>query len=165
MSITRTYTFSDSNKLINSQLESEIGNIVDTLNSGEYIENFVTDSSPQNFPTSGQYGNLITLNLPLGDWELTASIGAANANSSSVTSWIAGITNSYSGPNNAGYNLYNYGQQGINPSSSPTINTYINLYRRFLSSSAFTIYLRYGGTYTSGPPVAFGIFRARRRPV
>lgn len=124
---------------------------------GEYIEAIVTTLT--NFPTSTQYGDLGSLALTKGDWDVSMMVLAAN-NGAVMTNWEAGIGTA-TGNSTTGI------QSGVNDlEGNPTSATArqcitIAPFRVNLSADT-TYYGKVSSTYTGGPPQYRGRISARR---
>jgi len=123
---------------------------------GEYIESVI--DTAQNFPTSTQYGDLTSISLTAGDWDVTETF-RASLNSSTCTDVSCGISvtsgNSTTGLV-AGSNLFLL--------APPTASYGTNMgftYRVSLASTT-TVYFKIMATYSLGNPQARGRISARR---
>jgi hypothetical protein len=120
---------------------------------GEYIESVVGVISA---PTSTQYGDLTSISLTAGDWDVTAvtmfnSNGAtwsACGNGISVTSGNSG-TGLVLGSNRLGSN---FASSSTTPIAQSSV---IPSYRMSLSSTT-TVYLKFTATYSAGTPQTYG---------
>lgn len=126
---------------------------------GEEIRSSITTAT--NFPTSGNYGDLTSISLTAGDWDVTAQILAIQ-NGSTTTAVEVGIS-STSG--NSGTGLVAADNQldftPPNATTNPTVATIANY--RVPVSGTTTYYLKYRATYSAGNPQARGRLSARRR--
>lgn len=126
---------------------------------GEYISS--TISSPTNFPTSGQFGDLTHINLTAGDWDVSAALwGAVGANWSNFAIGISSST----GNSSTGLTLGdNYIQNIFATTSSIPSQQGLSIpsYRVSLAGST-TIYLKYFANWTVTVPTAQGRISARR---
>ncbi len=124
---------------------------------GEYVESVI--SSPTNFPSTGTFGDLTSITLTAGDWDVTAMMDATK-NGATTTEIGAGIS-STSG--NSGTGLV----AGINfmRSAGPTAvnrdGVTVASYRASLSGTV-THYLKYTADFSVATPQATGRLSARR---
>lgn len=127
---------------------------------GEYVS--ASQSSFTNTPSSGTYGDLGSIALTAGDWDIFYSVVLLSAASSSITEFRAGIGtvtgNSATGLT-FGLNAVNTGN--AMPSGSNSAGPYVFVQRASLTGST-TYYAKVRATYTSGPPQYAGIIYARR---
>ncbi len=131
----------------------------ETKTIGEYLSTATLVSV--NFPTSGNYGDLVSQTLPAGDWEFDFCY-TANANGASVPTISIGIStvtgNSSGGliPGN------NWAENSAGPVSGATqASGCVNW--RFNTSSALTYYAKYSANYTVATPKLLGTLKIRRR--
>lgn len=125
---------------------------------GEYID---AAAAATNFPASATFGDLTSISLTAGDWDVGV-IGQVNNNSAVPTGlYLIGASinsgNSGTGLTDGTTDLSLQGfftGTNIIPVSLPRI--------RFSLSSTTTVYLKYYATYTGGPPKAAGSLTARR---
>jgi hypothetical protein len=125
---------------------------------GEYISSFI--SSPVNFPTSNQFGDLTNIVLTPGDWDISLFL-EFNKNGATITGNTVGGIGTASGNNATGLNEGdNYGSIGISTladNSSMCIPAW-----RVSILGTTTYYFKYGSNYIGGPPKAVGRISARR---
>lgn len=125
-------------------------------NMGEYIS---ATAASTNFPTSPNRGDLTSISLTAGDWDVTVQAGAAQ-NSSNVNSWAIGVSttsgNSSTGLTDGDTELFQNA-----PTSSTDCSATLSAVRFSLSSTT-TVYLKYLAVYSSGTPKAYGRISARR---
>jgi hypothetical protein len=124
---------------------------------GEQVESRVNATS---FPTTGNWGDLTSISLTAGDWDVTATYDA-NANGATVSDILIGISTT-TGNSTAGLivgytRLANAGPTATNHSSMALPN-----YRATLSGS-FTMYLKYSADFSVATPQAAGRISARRK--
>ena len=122
---------------------------------GEYIESNITTAT--NVPTSTQYGDLTSISLTAGDWDVSADI-RFYLNGATCTEVSGGIktTSGNSAPVEPAF-----GGSGPPPTSAYSSAIHVSS-AQFLLASTTTIYLKYEATYPAGTPQARGIIRARR---
>lgn len=130
---------------------------------GEYIESVVADV---NSPTTGQYGDLTSISLTPGDWDV-AVVAYLDRNGATYTvdgAFQIGIS-TVSGNTNAGttlgdnilYFVNQTGSLSMSSSSSSVSNYRMNL------TTTKTVYAKYRAEYTAGgPPRWSGRLSARR---
>lgn len=126
---------------------------------GEYISSAALNLT--NAVTTNQYGDLVSITLTAGDWDISYS-ARWNINGATWSDGFFGVS-STSGNNGTGLTAAN-SQDGNWASSSTTpltFNSSISGIRVTLSSST-TYYLKYFSLYTVGTPAARGEIRARR---
>lgn len=126
-------------------------------NVGQYIEALQTSAT--NFPTNSTYGDLGSLALTAGDWNVTL-IGTASANGASVTSWALGIGTT-TGNSAAGVTFGVNGLQGLPPTSTALSSLSVAEFRVSLAAPA-TYYCKVIATYTVATPQYIGRCSARR---
>ncbi len=123
---------------------------------GQYISSVTATAT--NFPATTVFGDILSMPLTPGDWDITAVL-AFEPNGSTSTNFTIGIS-SFSGTSSTGLS------NGINRltrtlGSSGTDNTTVpNI--RFSVFSSTTVYLKYVATYSAGQPQAIGSLIARR---
>lgn len=125
---------------------------------GEYIESVIT--SDTNFPATGEYGDLTSISLTAGDWDVWTS-GTSKANGATVVHIRFGIS-ATSG--NSAIGLVS-GDNLIFTSAVPTAATDSGMqvppYRVSLSGTT-TYYLKFLGEFSAATPQAIGKIAARR---
>jgi hypothetical protein len=123
---------------------------------GKYIESVV---SAVNFPTTTQYGDLTSIDLPPGDWDVTmqffADFGGVTA--SEFTYGISQTTGNSATGLVLGSNREQVVQTAIQASWPGTIAGY-----QQSVTVTTTIYAKFKATYTVGTPNAYGRLSARR---
>lgn len=131
--------------------DAEVGEI------GEYIEGLQTTLT--NFPASGTLGDLASVYLTAGDWDVTAMLDA-QPNGATTTTMDIGISvtsgNSATGLT-SGVNRF----FALGPTSATGQPLYVPAYRMSLAS-ATTAYLKYEASYSVATPQARGRISARR---
>lgn len=175
VNVTRTYRFADGIPLVNSQLDSELSNIVDRINknisyvtANVYKTSIVLSSNALIFQGNGVNWDLTSIALTNGEWDIWATAGMRVIGTDVVTRWGAGLWSvsgdtafdaSASFPNN---------QVSVIPSitSTPTGNNYnyLNIlpFRFNVTPSSQTLYLKLVANYSAGTPTGFGSIVARR---
>lgn len=126
-------------------------------NVGEYVEGVT--STRTNFAANGTFGDLTSISLTAGDWDVTAFIGVY-LNGSTTTSYDFGISTT-SGNSSTGLLEYTNFIGGYPPTTTINTGATIPGYRVSLASTT-TYYLKYRGNYTVGTPQANGRLSARR---
>lgn len=129
-------------------------------NVGEYIESVVANISA---PTSGQFGDLTSISLTAGDWDISASVyWDSNGATWTNTQLAIGTTSGNSGAGT----VLGSSRFSTNWSSSSTTPTEFDVYvpvLRVSLSGTTTYYQKYLATYSAGgPPKAYGRLSARR---
>lgn len=127
---------------------------------GEVISSSVANV---NAATSGTYGDLTSITLSAGDWDVYI-IGGWNQSGSTWQATRFGISTT-SGNSTTGLT---FGQTEFNNSfaSSATTPTLVSANLgpvQFQLTGSTTVYFKYRSTYTGGPPTASGTIIARRR--
>lgn len=124
---------------------------------GELISSVV--SSATNFPGSGSYGDLTSISLTAGDWDVSVLI-VAQANGATVTSFDAGIS-STSGNSSTGLVTGDNSAETSGPNAASFTTLTIPPYRVSLSATT-TYYLKYTAAFSVATPRAVGRISARR---
>lgn len=126
---------------------------------GEYTSSNV--SSFTNFPTSTQYGDVVSVTLSAGDWDISGNV-VTKLNGATFTSddFFGGI--GLTSGNNAPIAAPDggYFESGA-PVSGGDRSIPLTPYRVSISGST-TYFLKIRATYSSGPPQYKGMLRARR---
>jgi hypothetical protein len=123
---------------------------------GEYVTSAVTSNT--NFPTSTQYGDLTSITLTAGDWDIWV-FGSPQENGGTTTNVEVGFS-STSGNSSTGLTrgntscIYAIGTPNFPP---------VFIQGRVSISGSTTYYFKYFATYTSTAPVMRGTISARRR--
>ena len=127
-------------------------------NIGEYV---ASDASSA-FPSSGSVGNLTSISLTAGDWDVSVSCRAIGIATCSVTDVFMGAsTNS----GNTFTGLTRYTSTEWAPSSAATGVFTFPLSKssiRFSLASTTTVYFKVFATYTTATPNVDGAITARR---
>lgn len=129
---------------------------------GAYVESVV--SSWTNLPASGDYGDLTSITLPAGDWDITGTVEFW-INDAVFTSTMCNIGVSYD-PGNA-FSDANMGENFFSDDTIPTTWNFffrnIPSYRREIFGTVTYYFKVYFPTYTSGNPQYKCRFSARKR--
>ncbi len=123
---------------------------------GQYISSVSVGLT--NFPTSTQYGDLLSMSLTPGDWDVAVVL--YQAAETGVTRAFAGISTT-TGNNSAGLVL---GDSLMEFNPAPATNntaTSIPAFRMSLAATT-TVYLKFNATYSANIPQARGRLSARR---
>lgn len=124
---------------------------------GEYVASVSTSNT--NYPTTLQYGDLTSISLTAGDWDVSAQISAALI-SGVVTQIRIGISTT---TGNSGTGLTEGDTLMIFPGPTATNNQGSNIETLRVSLSGTTThYLKYYASYTVAAPIANGRISARR---
>jgi hypothetical protein len=127
---------------------------------GQYIESIATDTVAV---TSTNYGDLTSISLTAGDWDVSAVVYWDNTGATwTLAQFGISTTSGNSGTGLvAGQNFIS--NQWASSATTPTILTgSIAPYRMSLASTT-TVYLKYRSTYSAGgPPHSQGRLSARR---
>lgn len=124
---------------------------------GEYV---VSAVGPVNFPATSVYGDLTSISLTAGDWDVDGTLmmngGTVNQSLSVGISTTSG--NSTTGLSNGD----NWVNTGVTETAGATNAFYSIPSVRFSLAVTTTVYLKYAATYTGTTPAAFGRLSARR---
>ncbi len=123
---------------------------------GEYIESVVALTS---FPTTGQWGDLASISLTPGDWDVSASF-SATANGGTVSSVNIGVSTT-SGNSGSGLVGGSNSNSAIGPTTLYDSSVSVVPYRVSISATT-TYYLKYLSVFTVATPKAAGRLSARR---
>jgi hypothetical protein len=124
---------------------------------GEYVS--ASDSAGTNFPASTVFGDLLSISLTAGDWDVTGIV-EAELNGATLTNWLMGI-GLVAGNNQTGLNNGDNRVEGFNPTASSR-STYTCPGWRLSINATTTVYLKYFANYSAGTPKAYGRLSARR---
>ncbi len=125
-------------------------------NVGEYLEAIV--SAGTNYPASTVWGDLTSLTLTAGDWDVTLKV---QSTATSLTTTIyAGISTSSGATSGLSNNPLNYAQDTLVGSIAQTHTQIVSV--RVRVSASTTYYAKYNATYSSTAPTALGVLSARR---
>ncbi len=126
---------------------------------GEYIESVV---GATNVPASGTFGDLTSISLTAGDWDVTGAIHYEmnNASTSGEQHGISSTSGNSSSGTTLGSNRFN-GSWTASTLAPLTFDGYIPAYRVSIASTT-TFYLKYLVTYTVATPQGQGRLSARR---
>lgn len=127
---------------------------------GEYVSS--TTAALTNFPSNGNYGDLASISLTAGDWDVMVfvhansnggtwsrlDVGASTSSGGSSTGLVDGDTRSL--------------QIWANSATTPLRHSPSIPRIRFKLTATTTIYLKYRADYTAGQPNATGTISARR---
>lgn len=126
---------------------------------GEYSESII--STAQNAPTSTQYGDLTSLSLTAGDWDVMGMVTWVG-NGATWTAVRSGISLT-SGNSTTGLTAgSNIGFSSFGSTSTVITGQNHTLLMRYSFSSTTTVYLKYRADYSAGTPQAQGSLKARR---
>jgi hypothetical protein len=125
---------------------------------GEYVESIV---SATNFTASGVWGDLTSISLTSGDWDVSVC-GGEEAGPNGPESFELAISTT-SGNNANGISVSNSARTfyGADPDAGGSAVISIAPYRITLQTST-VVYLKYWATYSGGAPIASGRISARR---
>lgn len=127
-------------------------------NVGEYI-NASNGASYINFPATTVAGDLLSISLTGGDWDVSGLVNA-NLNGATMSGWLGGISTT-TGNSFTGLVLGDTRADGVTPSANYDVTVSIPAVRVSLASTT-TVYLKYYAAYTAGQPRATGRISARR---
>lgn len=114
---------------------------------------------PTNFPTSTQWGDITSISLTAGDWDVTGVI-YAQANSATVTKVQMAITTT-SGNSTAGFIVGDNAIGVYLPTNTADSSGTIPSVRVSLSETT-VVYLKFNATFSAATPQAYGRISARR---
>lgn len=112
-----------------------------------------------NFPATGVIGDLTSISLTAGDWDVSA-LAEFTANGATSTSVTMGIDTVAGNSGNCGVVGVSR-QQCLVPTAATDSSGSVPAYRISVSGTT-TVYLKYTASYTIGTPQAAGSIRARR---
>jgi hypothetical protein len=128
----------------------------DALNVGEYIESIVT---AVNFPATGVIGDLTSISLTAGDWDISA-FATPQRNGATWTAVATGIT-ATSGNSTTGRVVGSNWGEIVPGAANDSAVVAVPNYRVSLAGTT-TYYLKMQGTFTVATPVNYGRLSARR---
>lgn len=168
--VTPTNTVTLTNKTLTSTantitLDAAAGNPIKGTNTNDsaaagYVGQNAQDADAAvSFATTAQWGDLSTITLEAGDYEIGGAVTQA-ANGATVTAFQIGISTT-SGNSSSGLTLGLNQFQGLPASATSNASIAIPHYR--ISLSAQTIYyLKFFASYSVATPQAYGSLTARR---
>ena len=122
---------------------------------GEYLESII--SSPVNMPTSTQWGDLTSISLTAGDWDVNGIV-SFELNGATATGEYAGGLSSTTGNSTPAI-----GSRCSTLAPTASVISSVSLPNiRFSLASTTTVYLKYSGVFSAGTPQSTGAIRARR---
>jgi len=132
----------------------------DSAGAGNYGE-FISSVSvtTKNFPTSTQFGDVLSMTVPAGDWDVTGVL-YTTANGATVTEVSEGISTT-SGNSSAGLVFADNQVYALPPTLSADSGSSIPVYRMSFASPT-TVYLKFRAAYSVATPKASGRLSARR---
>lgn len=116
-------------------------------------------STLTNFPTTTQYGDLTSISLTAGEWDVSATI-TSNLNSSTATDNALAISTT-AGNSSSGFVTGDNFLEFVTPTAATNSSCSIPVHRIAVSATT-TVYLKYRATYSAGNPRAAGRISARR---
>lgn len=127
---------------------------------GEYVSSLAGFS---NAPTSTQYGDLTTISLSAGDWDVSM-IGKWTRNGATWSYADILIATAGAGNNPADLVSGDNTDAFAFASTATAIEDFVQVVppRRYSISATTTFYFKYSATYTGGPPRLRGRITARR---
>lgn len=125
---------------------------------GEYVSS-TTVANP-NFPSTGNWGDLLSISLTAGDWDITATFDAF-ANGATVTDALIGLSQT-SGNSTTGLNAGDNRFATAGPTSNNHVSLYVPNYRLATSAST-TVYLKYSADFSVATPKIQGARISARR--
>lgn len=127
-------------------------------NIGEIISS--TISTPTNFPLTGVYGDLTSISVTAGDWDISGGV-FQTANAATVTEVSMGISTT-TGNSTAGLVGGDNRIDGIGAVTGTRNAGYVVASYRASLTATTTYYLKYESNFTVATPQAVGRISARR---
>jgi hypothetical protein len=124
---------------------------------GEYVASVITSST--NFPSTGTYGDLTSISLTAGDWDVDAVIDVSK-NGATITGILFGISVT-TGNSSTGLQAGDSRSSCFLPTASDNGSGSIPRFRKSLSGTT-TIYFKYEAAFSVATPQATGRLSARR---
>lgn len=126
---------------------------------GEYVESV---AGVTNAPTSTQFGDLTSISLTAGDWDVNVT-SYWDSNGSTFTALTTGVSTT-TGNSATGLVLGSSRADFNHASSSTTVTEFSQAISpiRFSLSGTTTVYLKFKAVYSAGTPQAYGRISARR---
>jgi len=135
-------------------------NTADDVDAGGIGEYILAADSAVSFPATTTFGDLESISLTPGDWDIDAIV-VANANGATVDTWSVGVSTT-AGDFTIGLVLGDSRANGLPPIATSDSSLSISGLRASISSTT-TYYLKFSGTFTVATPQASGRISARRR--
>jgi hypothetical protein len=127
-------------------------------NVGEYIESVV---GPTNFPGTGTFGDLTSITLTAGDWDVTFQFEAVD-NGATVPSMFLGISTTSGNSNTGLVNGSNlYAGPGPVAATGGGASGSVASWRKNVSGSTI-VYAKYRASFSVATPQCYGRLSARR---
>jgi hypothetical protein len=127
-------------------------------NVGEYVTSAI---SVTNYPTSGQWGDLTSISLTAGDWDVRVSGEFENA--TAVTSYADLGLSITSGNSSTGLSLGDtYLELGTGVPTGSNVQFFPGPTVRFSLAGTTTVYMKARSGYSGGPPTLAARMAARR---
>ncbi len=131
----------------------------DSAAAGFYGERVSAVAGFTNFPTTAQWGDLTSISLTAGDWDVTAMMTARNSGATG-TNIQAGIsTTSGNSATGLTFGDNEFGQ--LFPTAAVDSTITIAMHQVSLTATT-TVYLKYFAGYSAGTPTGAGRLTARR---
>lgn len=124
---------------------------------GEYVSSVI--STATNFPATATYGDLTSISLTAGDWDVTVQL-KAQLNDATVVAFVTGVSTT-SGNSGAGLVEGDSRLDSPPPGNSADASLTVSAVRFSLSATT-TLYLKYLASFSAGTPRAVGRISARR---
>jgi hypothetical protein len=126
---------------------------------GEYVSASVLVSSPTNAPATTNEGDLMSISLTAGDWDISLNMGC-KLNAATITEWSAGISTT---TGNSVVGLIAGDNFGEGPIPVAATDAFVVIPAWRVSISSTTIYYaKMEVTYSAGTPRLYGRISARR---
>ncbi len=124
---------------------------------GEYV---VNRASNVNAPTSTQYGDVTSISLTAGDWDVSGVVNVTPGSGVAIVYALIGISIT-SGNSGAGLTFGDNQIDSVGPTATSDCGLSIPNYRIQLTGTT-TVYLKMQAQYSSGTPLFSGRISARR---
>lgn len=125
---------------------------------GERVSSAITTAT--NFPATATYGDLTSISLTAGDWDVSAFL-VASLNGATFSGVIIGGISTTAGNNGTGLATGDTASQTTPPTATAQSNLCLPVVRMSLAATT-TVYLKYRADYSAGNPQAQGRITARR---
>lgn len=136
---------------------STAGDSASAGNVGEYQFSYIDTAT--NYPSTGNWGDLTSISLTAGDWDISALV-ESNPGGATVTTVGIGISTT-TGNSTAGLLVGNTQLDALGPTSVSNVSLSIPSVRLSINTT-MTAYLKYMASYSVSTPQARGRISARR---
>lgn len=115
---------------------------------------------PTSFPASSVYGDLTSISLTAGDWDVTGEMTVHMNSATMSNGGLVGISTT-SGNSGTGLSQGDTRQDPATPSATYDTSATLAAVRMSFAATT-TVYLKFLATYSAGTPQAYGRLSARR---